>query len=170
MNHPTEAIAVREAVVADAPAFATFMHRAWREAGPDAPGFAGATEESIAEIASQTSFERSIGGPDRRMFLAGIEGEVVGFAATRREDDTTVELAGIVILSTYAGQGVGTALVDASVAAARAEGYATMLVKTETSNHRARDFYEKLGFHLESIATESVDATAVELGTLSRPL
>jgi hypothetical protein len=70
MNRPTEATDVREAVAADATAFATFMQRAWREAGPDAPGFAGAIAESIAEITTPSIFERSIGGPDRRMFLA----------------------------------------------------------------------------------------------------
>ena len=96
MNRPTEATDVREAVAADATAFATFMQRAWREAGPDAPGFAGATAESIAEITTPSIFERSIGGPDRRMFLAWHGEEAVGFASLRRTDATTSELSGVV--------------------------------------------------------------------------
>lgn len=170
MNRPTDGMDVREAVVADAPAFATFMHRAWREAGPDAPGFAGATEESIAELATPAIFERSIGGPDRRMFLACIMGEVVGFAAIRREDDCTVELAGIVVLTSHVGRGAGTTLVDAAIATARAEGYSRMLVKTETTNNRARSFYENLGFELERVETETVEGTDIEVLRLSRAL
>jgi hypothetical protein len=85
--------------VGDAAEFARFFPRAWREAGPDAPGFSGATEEAILELTTPESFRERVVGPDRRMFLAWEEHEVVGFAATRRIDPKTVELSGIVVLA-----------------------------------------------------------------------
>lgn len=166
MSSPEKEVQVREAVAADAGTFAGFMRRAWREAGPEAPGFAGATDESIAEITSPDTFRRTIGGPERRMFLAWHGQDVVGFAATRREDDTTVELSGIVVLASYAGRGIGTMLVEAAVDAAKDEEYTAVLVKTETTNHRARAFYENLGFELEGIGAEDVDGAAVEVWKL----
>jgi hypothetical protein len=70
MNHPTsDRRPLRPSAPTPRP-FAAFMHRAWGEAGPDAAGFAGANEESIAEIASPSVYEQSIAGPDRHMFLA----------------------------------------------------------------------------------------------------
>lgn len=170
MPRPTEAIDVREAVAADAPAFATFIHRAWREAGPSAPGFAGATDESIAEIASPAAFGRSIGGPERRMFLAWEGDAVVGFASLRRADATTCELSGVVVLAGHAGQGIGSALVGAALDAAVTDTYSRIVVKTETTNHLARSFYERHGFQVERTETEAVDTDAVRVWRLSRRL
>lgn len=161
---------VSEAADEDAAAFASFLRRAWEQAGPDSPGFAGATDASIAELTAPATFCSNIGGPDRRMFVARTGTEIVGFSANRRIEAGTVELAGIVVLADHAGRGIGTALVEAAVEQARREGYASMLVKTETSNHRARAFYEKLGFDVDGVEKEPVDSTMVEVWRLSRRL
>jgi ribosomal protein S18 acetylase RimI-like enzyme len=170
MESAGERVAVREATEGDGDAFAEFFVAAWREAGPDASGFTGASEETIAELTAPAAFRARIGGPERRMFLAWESDGVVGFSATRRIDEASVELAGIIVLESRAGLGIGTALVDLAMAGARDEGYRHMVVKTETTNDRARAFYEARGFAVGGVETEHVDDVAVEVWRLSRPL
>jgi len=163
-------ISIREATVEDGDAFAEFLAAAWREAGPDAPGFTGASDETIAEITAPEAFRVHISGPDRRMFLAWEEDRVVGFSATRSTDESSVELSGIIVFRSRAGRGIGSALVESAVAAARGDGHREMIVKTETTNHRARAFYENQGFQTVGVETEDVDDVPVEVWVLSRPL
>jgi ribosomal protein S18 acetylase RimI-like enzyme len=163
-------VTVSEATDADVDAFARFFRRAWQEAGPDAPGFTGATDEVIDELTAPEAVRARIGGPERRMFLARAGGEVVGFAATRRIDERAVELAGIIVLDAAAGRGVGTGLVGGAVAATAAEGYEVMVVRTETTNDRARTFYEARGFVATGTTTESVEGSEVAVVELRRDL
>jgi ribosomal protein S18 acetylase RimI-like enzyme len=165
-----ESSVVREASDVDIEGIAQFFTEAWRQSGPDAPGFVGATDEVIAELTTRDALRERIGGPDRRMFLVREDGRVVGFAATKRIDPETVELAGIIVLPSCAGRGVGTALVDEALGRAKDERYRTMIVRTETTNHSARAFYEARGFVLGRIAVEQVDDISVEVWELSRDL
>jgi hypothetical protein len=57
-QHPV----VTEATTADVPAVSTFFWDAWRQAGPDSPGFAGATEDVIAEITTPELIRSRLGG------------------------------------------------------------------------------------------------------------
>lgn len=159
-----------EATDDDVAAFATFFREAWKQAGPGALGFAGANDQVIAELTAPEAVLERIGGPDRRMFLASEGERVVGFAATKRIDAATVELAGIIVLKTMAGGGVGTDLVEEAVASARGEGYRSMIVRTETTNERARAFYERRGFTLTGSTTERVEGSTVEVWELEREI
>lgn len=170
MTPPRNTTSVREAAGEDAVAFAAFLLEAWRQAGPDAPGFTGADEATIRQLGEPEEFAARVAGPDRRMFLAWDEGDVVGFAATRRVDARQVELSGIVVLASHAGRGVGTSLVGAAFDAARREGYREMIVKTETDNQGARRFYERLGFIETRVDHEVVDGTTFEVCVLSTAL
>ena len=163
-------VSIRQATVEDGGAFAEFLAAAWREAGPDAPGFTGASEETIAEITAPEAFRVHISGPDRRMFLAWEEGRVVGFSATRGINENSVELSGIIVFRSRAGRGIGSALVESAMAAARGYGHQEMIVKTETTNHGARAFYENQGFRIVGVETEDIDDIHVEVSVLSRPL
>jgi ribosomal protein S18 acetylase RimI-like enzyme len=163
-------VPVREAIDADGDAFAVFFREAWEQSGPEAPGFVGATDEVIDELTTLEAFRDRVGGPDRRMFLAWDRDRVVGFAATRRVDDTTVELAGIIVLPVTAGRGVGSALLAAAVATARDDEYREMTVLTESSNDRARAFYEAHEFVVGASTTEPVEGTPVELSSFTRNL
>ncbi len=165
-----ELVVAREASEADIDAFTEFFKAAWQQSGPDAPGFAGATDEVIAELTTRDAIRERIGGPDRRMFLAWEDERVVGFAATKRIDIDTVELAGIIVLPSYAGRGVGTELVHEALRATKDESYRSMIVRTETTNDSARAFYEARGFVLKRITIEHVDAISVEVWELSRDL
>lgn len=161
---------VREAEDGDVAAFAQFFTTAWRQAGPDALGFTGATDEVIAELTTPDAVRERIGGPERRMFLAWHRERVVGFSATRRIDDATVELAGIIVLPSFAGMGIGTTLVEAALQRAREDRYRSMIVRTETSNHPARAFYERRGFAVTATDVEKVGDLVVEVWELSRPV
>ncbi len=165
-----ELVVVREASEVDIDAFAEFFKAAWRQSGPDAPGFAGATDEVIAELTTREAIRERIGGPDRRMFFAWERERVVGFAATKRIDIGTVELAGIIVLPTCSGRGVGTELVHEALRATTGDSYRSMIVRTETTNDSARAFYEAQGFVLERATIEHVDDISVEVWELSHDL
>ena len=160
---------VREADSSDAAAIADFIRAAWNEAGADAPGFAGATDEIIDEVARNESILARLGTADRRMFIAVREAGVVGFAATRRIDDGLTELAGILVRASESGHGIGKTLVHAAADATRRDGSERIVVRTERSNRRAIGFYEALGFEFDRYSTEHVDGTAVDVVELSRP-
>jgi GNAT superfamily N-acetyltransferase len=153
---------------ADVAAFAAFLREAWRQSGPGALGFAGASDQVIAELTAPEAVLERIGGPERRLFLAKEEGGVVGFAATRRIDMATVELAGIVVLAAMSGRGVGTRLVEEAVESARGEGYRNMIVRTELVNEPAKAFYEKCGFTAARRTTEQVEGSTVEVWELTQ--
>jgi GNAT superfamily N-acetyltransferase len=163
-------VRVAEATEADIPAIAQFFWNAWAEAGPDAPGWVGADEDVVARIAAPDSLRARLGGPRRRMFLAWHGDDVVGFSATRMVDDRTIELAGIVVLQSMVGGGVGTPLVEAAAASAQDHSFGRMITKTESSNERALAFYERRGFGRTGTLVEDVEGTPVELIELERAL
>jgi ribosomal protein S18 acetylase RimI-like enzyme len=163
-------IEIREASEADVPAISSFFLEMWRQSGPEAPGFAGATEEVIAEIAAPEAIRARIGGPSRRMFLAYLADSVVGFAATRTVGDQSIELAGVVVLDAMIGRGIGTPLVAAAVESARGHGFSLMTVSTETENERALRFYRARGFEVTGKSITTVEDTEVPVTDLERPL
>lgn len=165
-QHPV----VTEATTADVPAVSTFFWDAWRQAGPDSPGFAGATEDVIAEITTPELIRSRLGGPDRRMYIAKQDDRIVGFASTRAETTTVVELSGVIVLEELIGTGVGGMLVEAAIDASAKHGFQAMTVSTEVDNDRARSFYEQKGFEPIGRAVELVGETTVEVVNLRRKL
>lgn len=163
-------VVVSEATVDDIPAIATFFRDAWAMVGPDAPGWAGASEEVIEELTRPEVLAARVGGPDRRMFIAVVDGRVAGFSATRRDDDDTAELAGIVVLQDMVGRGIGTPLLDEALTALRSDGVERVVLKTEATNERAIGFYRARGFGEERRFVEDVEGIPTELVELSRQL
>lgn len=161
---------VREATTSDVGGFAVFFRRAWEEAEPGAAGFAGASDEIIEQLTTPDAVRKRIGGPERRMFLAWDSDQVVGFSATRKIDKDTVELAGIIVLQSRSGLGIGSGLIDEAIHRVRAEGYRTMIVRTEVTNHRARAFYEARGFADCGSTTEDVEGEIVTVAELAREI
>lgn len=131
---------ITEAAAEDAADFAEFFRSAWSEPGPDAPGFTGASDQVIDEITAPEAFRSRVGGPDRRIFLARDGDRVAGFSSTRRASEEEVELSGIIVLRSFEGLGIGTGLIEASIGVAKHDGHRVMIVKTETTNTRARRF------------------------------
>jgi GNAT superfamily N-acetyltransferase len=165
-----DAVRVAEAAAADAAAISAFFWDAWRLAGPEAPGWAGASEEAIAELTAPEAILARIGGPERRMFLAWVGERVVGFAATRVHDQEHVELAGIVVSGDALGRGTGSLLLGAVVQWAQGEGFRRLSVKTEATNQRALGFYRSHGFADIRPVVEDVEGNPIELVELERRL
>ena len=170
MSDHREAIEIRIADRGDADAFAALLRDLWSEAGPDAPGFAGATDEIIAEMTEHDAVVEMLDDPVRSVHLAWAGREPVGFSATRILDDGTAELAGIVVRHDRAGQGIGRRLVTASLGGVAERGCTRALVRTETTNDAAQGFYRRLGFEDTSITVEWVDGAPVDVVELTRAL
>lgn len=86
--------------------------------------------------------------------LATHDGRIVGFAKLGpnalpfpdAESASAVELHQLYVLGAYHGDGVGPALMDWTIAEARARGADTLTLSVYVDNHRARAFYERYGF------------------------
>ena len=80
--------------------------------------------------------------------VAEIDGRIAGFAVVL-DQDGTAELDGLFVEPALWRRGIGTALVEAAVHAARNRGLSLMTV---VANPGAREFYERCGFTVESSA------------------
>ena len=167
-GEPVRRFEVRAARVADAKALGEFFMRAWKEAGPGALGFTGATEEAIKEISTEKFLAGRLVSPNVRMLVAVAGSEVVGFASLRSEEGRSVELSGIVVLQSSSGAGVGTRLIRKSSALASKLGFMAITVRTEAFNKRAIGFYRKNGFTEAGRTTEKVGRARVELQVLRK--
>jgi ribosomal protein S18 acetylase RimI-like enzyme len=167
---PGEEISIVEASEDDVDAVAEFFWRAWKEAGPEEPGWTGVTDEALRELTARDNLLRRISGPGRRMFLAKEGSQVVGFSANRHVDKELVELAGIVVLRGLRGRGLGSRLLDVALQAARDDGYSRVRVRTEASNERVIEFYRSKGFEFVQTVTDEVGDVLVEGWELARDL
>jgi ribosomal protein S18 acetylase RimI-like enzyme len=151
-------------------AIRAFFLEAWRQAGPEALGWAGATESNIQEISSEEFISSLLSKPETRVFAFSHDGRIVGIAVNRKMDESTVELAGIIVQQDAIGRGVGTALLKSAIASAKELGFLSMRVKTETNNQNAISFYRKNGFTQLGTGEEEVDGKAVKLVNLTLSL
>jgi len=117
---------VREAEQKDVESLIEFLLKAWKEAGPGALGWTGATEETMRHIASHEFLSNLLERHDARVFIALNEGQVVGFSSNRRTGDELVELSGIVVLESMTGVGIGGRLLEHSIEAAKDDRFTTM--------------------------------------------
>ncbi len=161
---------VREAEQEDVESLIEFLRKAWNEAGPGALGWTGATEETMQHIASHGFLSNLLEREDTRVFIALDEGRTVGFSSNRRTGDELVELSGIVVLESMTGVGIGGRLLEHSIEAAKDDGYTKRVVKTESFNERAVNFYHRKGFRREATIEEEVEGSKVELVELVLPL
>ena len=112
----------------------------------------------IAENLSENSFDGYLADADRALFLATVDDEPVGYTmlvfGEPQDRDVaaaitvrpTAELSKIYTLPGQHGQGVGAALMAASLEAARERGAAAVWLGVNEENGRANRFYEKNGF------------------------
>lgn len=154
----------------DAAAVAVLLRALWSEAGPDAPGFAGTTDEIIDELTRPEAIAQRIAGPGRHLYLGGDQSGWLGFAATREAGSATCELAGILVLERGSRRGLGIALLAAAVEGARRDGHERIVVHTEERNERALGFYEASGFRRIGNRTEDVAGTEVAVVELEMGL
>lgn len=114
------------------------------------------------QAAARTWVETSIAkiGPEGTVFVAELDGAVVGFASVAREVAFTGEAqAYIGELAVAAGaerQGIGQALLTAVEGWAREQGLHLMVLDTGAANERGRRFYAQSGFQEESVRLTKV--------------
>ena len=133
-----------------------------RQAVPeDAPGVVEVLNSIIAErrysafdtplsIEEERSFIASL-GPREAMFLAEVNGQVVGVQTIDGYAKYTgsmqhVGIMGTFVLRDYRGKGIGRALAGRTFSFARRCGYEKILIYVRASNEGALRFYKGLGF------------------------
>jgi GNAT superfamily N-acetyltransferase len=94
--------------------------------------------------------------PGCALLVAERDGERLGFAFVEPHVDyfTQIEhghLGMIAVAETAQGTGAAAALLDAAERWARGRGYATLTLNVFDGNSRARAFYEKSGFRVETV-------------------
>ncbi len=80
------------------------------------------------------------------LLLARCDGEPAGCVGLKRLDDETCEMKRMYVDSRFRGRGVGGALTERILAAARAGGYARMRLDTSFRQTEALGLYERFGF------------------------
>lgn len=80
------------------------------------------------------------------LFVAYVEGEVAGCAGLRALQDDAGEMKRLYVRPAFRQVGVGRALVDAIVDAAREAGFHTLRLDTLPSMTSAQALYRRLGF------------------------
>jgi len=157
------ALVIRPARPNDVSKLSAFFIEAWKEAGPGALGFTGATDEAIREIASEEFLKKRLATPTIQMMVAEEGRRIIGFSSVRRVEAGEAELSGIVVLESATGRGVGSRLLRKALDAARKRGFNSVRVKTEVTNERAINFYRKAGFTETGKAVERVGGARVAL-------
>jgi putative acetyltransferase len=84
--------------------------------------------------------------PTGHLFLATVNGAPAGCVALREIDDDACEMQRMYVYPEYHGRGVGRALGEAVIDAARAAGYRVMRLDTSIRQAEARTLYQRLGF------------------------
>ena len=88
-------------------------------------------------------------------FIAEVAGRGVGVATYRQLDPVTCELA--TLNSLQSGLGIGVALIEAVVKAAKALGCTRLVVVTTNDNLSALRFYQRRGFVLHAVRIGAVN-------------
>jgi GNAT superfamily N-acetyltransferase len=113
----------------------------------------GNDEWFVTEVLDQQSLTDELanlptiyGPPNGRAFLAGDEREARGCGAFRRLDDSTCEMKRVFVRGRFHGAGIGRALCESVIDAARAEGFESMKLDTLHLMREAVALYESFGF------------------------
>ena len=118
----------------------------WRPAAGVEAAVVGWVESSLEEMSE----------PGHAVLVAEVEGRIVGFvtlsASRHWAGETDASIGELVVAHEAEGMGIGTALVEAVVEHAKAEGYARISVSTGAANERARRLYGRLGFEDEDVS------------------
>lgn len=114
----------------------------------------------VQEHLSEARFAGYLGDPERQIFVAILDDELVGYTmlvfGEPTDADTaaaitarpTAELSKCYVRAAQHGAGVANALIAASVSAVQRRGLAGIWLGVNEHNARANRFYEKNGFHV----------------------
>jgi putative acetyltransferase len=134
--------AIRPIEPRDDAAVAAIIRAVMPEFGADGPGFA-IHDPEVGHMSS------AYAGPRAAYFVVEIDGRVVGgagIAPLAGGDGGTCELRKMYFLPEVRGRGVGRAMLERCLEAARAAGFERCYLETLTGMDAAQALYEKLGF------------------------
>ncbi|MDJ0366604.1 GNAT family N-acetyltransferase [Hymenobacter sp. H14-R3] len=139
----TSTITIRPIAPGDAAALAGAIRDTLAEFGAAKPGTAyyDAATDHLPTLFQST--------PRSAYFVAEADGEVLGGGGifpTENLPTDTVELVKLYLRPAARGRGVGKALIDHCLQAARANGYARVYLETTDELTQAIPLYERLGF------------------------
>lgn len=97
-------------------------------------------ERELAEVESE------YGPPGGRGWIVSVGDEPAGAVGLRRFDERTGEMKRMYVRPAFRGRGIGRALAEAVVAAAREIGYERVVLDTLGSMTAAQAIYRSLGF------------------------
>lgn len=93
-----------------------------------------------------------IGHPDFTIRLAVADAAIIGYAKIGPVGfpgtwpEAAIELYQLYVASSHLGAGIGPALMDWAIAAARVRGASELILSVYVDNHRAKAFYARYGF------------------------
>ena len=108
--------------------------------------------------------------PRGQLLLATVDGAPAGCVALREIDQARCEMKRMFVYPEYHGQGLGLALAEAVLGAARTAGYRTMLLDTSVRQAEAQALYRRLGFRDAAPYYELPEALRRWLVFMERPL
>jgi RimJ/RimL family protein N-acetyltransferase len=103
------------------------------------------TEAPIDREQRGARFREMQDDPMHGAFVAVIDGAIVGNIGVHGEPFGVADI-GMLVADGYRGQGIGSALLDAAVSWARANGFHKLALQLWPHNARARALYDKFGF------------------------
>ena len=90
--------------------------------------------------------QKYILGPGGEIFMALVDGDVVGCVALVKMSKTTMELAKMAVDENYRGQGIGRALIAAAIEWARSRRLHRIYLETNHTLTPAINLYRSMGF------------------------
>lgn len=145
------AVTIRRGTPSDASLLTTLGARTFRDTyAPDTD--ADELETFVAANFRHDLVAAALDDPQQCYLVATVAGDDVGYALLRDEDDgtarggRTVELGLLYVDEPFQGRGVGAALMSASIAQARRDGFRVLRLTVWEHNARAISFYRRWGF------------------------
>ena len=112
----------------------------------------GAEREAAADEAYQAAFEQVESDPRSRLIVAEEDGQVAGtlqlnmLPGLSRRGMLRAQVEGVRVASAYRGRGLGRAMIEWAIGAAREQGCGLVQLTSDKRRHDAVRFYESLGF------------------------
>lgn len=144
-------VVFRDATVADGPELDALAREIWLET------FAHGSSPEDAEAYLATAYGpdgallRHLADSAYRFRLATAGDRIVGYAKINapwlpNAEPHAMQLSQLYVAREWQGRGIAQVLMDWAIATARADAASALLLTVWEENHRARRFYEKLGF------------------------
>jgi diamine N-acetyltransferase len=144
-------ITYRDAVPADGPELDAMAQIIWMEVFGDTAPPADIAAYRATAYGPQGALIRELGDPARPVHLAIDDGAIIGYAKLippflPDPEPGALQLSQIYVASSHHGAGIAGVLMDWAIATARAARAPALLLTVWEHNHRARRFYDRLGF------------------------